>query len=462
MTKKLFTHRAKITASAKVVFDWLKKEGAFERLNPPWEHVEVVQSSGGIQDGDSVTLKIPLGPFSQKWFLEHKEYIEGQQFKDVQVKGPFKSYSHTHRVVEDSAHSCFLEDTIEYELPAGKLGELLGSHFIKNKLKRLFEYRQAIISNDLSLHAKLSGSSKTVLVSGASGMIGSALIPLLKMGGHKVLRLVRHDSSNEDEISWNPEQGTINRGSLEGIDAVIHLAGESIAGRWTDEKKKRIKDSRVDGTRNLAQLLASAQNKPEVLICSSGVNYYGSDRGDDLLTEDSSRGDGFLAEVCKEWEGATQPASDAGIRVVNLRTGAVLSPSGGALKAMLLPFKAGAGGVAGSGKQYMSWISLDDVLYAVYFIMLRQNVTGGLNLVSPDPVTNREFTKTLGKVLRRPTIVPLPAIVIKKLLGDLGLDTILSSLKVEPAKLKTHDFTFAFPDLERALRHVLGVSENSA
>jgi len=457
MAKEIFTHRAKIQASAKKVFDWHKQEGAFQRLTPPWERAEVVSSSGGIKDGASVTIKLPLGPFSQPWVLEHMGYIEGQQFRDIQKKGPFKSYEHTHRVIKDGEDTCFLEDVIEYELPAGKIGEMLGGYFVEARLKRLFNYRETVISQDLSLHDNFSSKPKTILVSGASGMIGSALLPLLTTAGHKVKKLVRHDSSKDDEISWHPLQGTIDHAELENLDAVVHLAGESIVGRWSADKKKRIRDSRVTGTKNLSDLLAKLDRKPEVLICSSGINYYGSNRGDELLDENSSAGGGFLGEVCKEWEDATKSASDAGIRVVNIRTGMVLSPSGGALRAMLIPFKAGTGGVVGSGQQYISWIALDDVIYAIYFLLSQSAVSGALNLVSPEPVTNREFTKTLGKVLHRPTILPLPEVVVKKLFGDLGQDTLLSSLKVQPAKLKENQFDFAYPELEKALRHVLGV-----
>ncbi|HEX9759711.1 MAG TPA: TIGR01777 family oxidoreductase [Candidatus Acidoferrales bacterium] len=292
-----------------------------------------------------------------------------------------------------------------------------------------------------------------VLVSGSSGLVGSALLPYLTTGGHAVTRLVR-TSTGKNEAQWDPVGGTIDAAALEGHDAVVHLAGESIAQRWTPESKARIRDSRVKGTRLLAEALARLAQPPKVLVAASAVGYYG-DRGDALLREDSASGSGFLAEVAREWEAATAPATAKGIRVVNLRIGVVLSPRGGALAKMLLPFKLGAGGVVGSGKQHWSWVALDDLLGIILFAATTDSLKGPVNAVSPTSVTNYEFTKTLGRVLRRPTIFPMPAFAARLVLGEMVDELLLSSAKVEPAKLTAAGYTFLFPELEGALRHLL-------
>jgi len=293
-----------------------------------------------------------------------------------------------------------------------------------------------------------------VCVSGASGMVGGTLTARLQQDGHEVMPLVRH-SAGDAGISWDPADGQIDADRLNGFDAVVHLAGENIAeGRWTAAKKARIRDSRVQGTRLLSSALAQLENKPQVLVSASANGYYG-DRGDELLTEDSPAGDGFLPEVCVDWEAATQPAVEAGIRVINLRIGPVLSTQGGALAKMLLPFRMGVGGVVGNGRQYFSWIELDDLVGAIVFAIQHESLRGPVNAVAPQSVTNREFTKTLGKVLKRPTVMPMPAFAMRLALGELADGLLLASARVEPRRLLDTGFPFAYPDLEGALRHLL-------
>jgi len=291
------------------------------------------------------------------------------------------------------------------------------------------------------------------LVSGSSGLVGSALLPFLTSAGHTVTRLTR-SSAGAGAAQWDPAGGTIDAPALEGHDAVVHLAGESIAQRWTPKSKARIRDSRVKGTRLLAETLGRLGQPPKVLVAASAIGYYG-DRGDALLREDSASGSGFLAEVAREWETATASATAKGLRVVNLRTGIVLSRHGGALAKMLLPFKLGLGGVVGSGKQHWSWVALDDLLGIILFAATTEALKGAVNAVSPKPVTNYEFTKTLGRVLRRPTIFPMPAFAARLALGEMADELLLSSTKVEPAKLTAAGFQFRFPELEGALRHLL-------
>ncbi len=293
-----------------------------------------------------------------------------------------------------------------------------------------------------------------VLVSGSHGLIGSALVALLKSKGHAVFRLVRREAHSAEEIRWNPVAATVDKDQLEGFDAVVHLAGDSVAERWTPAKKARIRNSRVKGTKFLAETLAELTNKPPVLVAASAIGYYGQ-RGDELLTEQSPVGLGFLASVCREWEAAAQPAAAAGIRVVNLRIGIVLSRKGGALAKMLPVFEIGAGGVLGSGKQYMSWIALDDVLGVIEHAIENESLSGPTNTVAPEPVTNQEFTKTLGTVLGRPTFLPVPSLAVELLMGQMAEELLLASAHVEPVKLLASGYKFAYPNLEGALRHVL-------
>ncbi len=295
----------------------------------------------------------------------------------------------------------------------------------------------------------------TVLVTGSTGLLGSALVPFLVGQGHRVIRLVRKDPKS-DEVRWDPEAGAIDTAGLEGLDAVVHLAGENIAeGRWNAKKKASIRDSRVNGTRLLAESLAGLEAPPDVLVSASAIGYYG-DRDDEILREDSPAGSGFLPDVCLAWEAAAQPAAQKGIRTVNLRTGVVLSAEGGALAKMLFPFKMGAGGVIGSGNQYMSWISIHDTISIVHHALTTDALQGPINTVAPTPVTNREFTRILGRVLSRPTLFPMPAFAARLAFGEMADALLLASTRVEPVRLQETGYSFQHPQLEGALRHILG------
>jgi len=295
-----------------------------------------------------------------------------------------------------------------------------------------------------------------VLMTGSSGLIGTTLRSFLGGGGHRVRQLLRTASASDDTTSWNPAEGTFAAGAFDGIDAVVHLAGESIAsGRWTAARKARIRESRVTGTRQVCEELARHDTPPKVLVSASAIGFYG-DRGDEVLGESAAAGSGFLPEVCQAWEAAVAPARERGIRVVHLRIGIVLSPLGGALAKMLLPFKLGVGGVLGNGDQYMSWIAVDDLLGIVLHALTDDSVSGPVNAVAPQAVTNREFTKTLGTVLHRPTVLPAPAFALRLALGEMADALLLASTRVDPAVLRTTGFEFAYPHLEGALRHALG------
>jgi uncharacterized protein (TIGR01777 family) len=293
-----------------------------------------------------------------------------------------------------------------------------------------------------------------VLVTGARGLIGSALVPRLEAGGHEVAQLTRSTPQRRGEYRWDPATGTLDRAALEGVDAAVHLAGESVAGRWTEAKKRRILESRVKGTRLLSEALAGLEPPPAVLACASAIGVYG-DRGDEPVTERSPSGDGFLAEVVRAWEGAAAPAREAGIRVVNLRFGIVQSKDGGALATMLPIFRLGLGGRVGSGRQYVSWVAIDDVVGAIQYALASDSPAGPVNVVAPQPVRNAEYAHTLGRVLGRPAILPAPGFAVRLALGELSQE-VLGGQRVVPERLREGGYEFRYPELEPALRHVLG------
>lgn len=298
-----------------------------------------------------------------------------------------------------------------------------------------------------------------IAVSGSTGLIGTALRPALRQRGDDIVPLVRRGvRPGERAIAWNPDRGTIDRAGLEGMDAVIHLAGENVFGRWSPEKMRRIRDSRVQGTRLLCEALAGLQRRPATLLAGSAIGYYG-DRGGEAVTEASAPGDDFLAQVGREWEAATAAAARAGIRVVNMRTGVVLTPSGGALAKMLPPFRLGLGGHVGSGDQYVSWIGLDDIIRAILYVLDHREMVGPVNLTAPTPVTNRELAKTLGTVLGRPAVLTVPSFALRLAFGTDGAEMLQSGQRVLPERLTASGFRFSFAELEPALRHLLAPSE---
>ena len=297
-----------------------------------------------------------------------------------------------------------------------------------------------------------------ILIAGSSGLLGTALTDMLVAGGHQVVPLLREHKSQHKEspLFWSPEENVLDPTQLEGFEAVVNLAGENIASdRWTEERKKRIRDSRVNSTRLLSSTLATLSSPPNVLVNASALGYYGN-RGDEVLTESSQAGHGFLAGVVQEWEAATEPASAKGIRVAMMRIGVVLSPKGGALSRLLPIFQMGGGGILGSGKQYMSWIDIEDVARAFHRAIMSSNLEGPINTAAPNPVTNSEFTKVLGKVLGRPTLFPLPAAAARLMMGEMADELLLASQRLKPEKLEDNGFQFQFPDLELSLRHLLG------
>jgi uncharacterized protein (TIGR01777 family) len=447
-----------LPASAEEAFAWHERPGAFERLTPPWERVEVVERTGGVEDGARATLRVHTGPVPLRWVAVHRDYIQGRRFVDEQVEGPFSHWTHQHLFEPTGAATSSYTDRIEFAPPFGTLGAAAGMWLVRPRIERMLAYRHSMLREDLAAHARFRGQGPMHLaVTGASGMLGSALLPFLTTGGHRVTPVTRQ-SKPSDAIRWDPSSGAIEASSFEGLDAVVHLAGENVGVRWTGERKRRIRESRVVGTRVLSEALAGLKRPPRVLVSASAIGIYG-DRGDEMLTEDSTPtgppGD-FLVEVGREWEGATEPARAAGIRVVNLRFGIVLTPAGGALGRMLPPFRAGAGGPLGSGRQWVSWISVDDAIGAVHHALFAEELSGPVNAVAPEPVTSRTFATTLGRVLHRPAVLPAPAPALKLFFGEMADTALLSSQRVSPSRLLASGYSFRHARLEVALRHELG------
>jgi uncharacterized protein (TIGR01777 family) len=456
MIRRVFERRTRLDAPAEEVYGWHARPGALERLSPPWDPPLVESRSGGIADeGARVVLRV--GPLGQRWVAEHYAAVPGREFRDRQLAGPFALWEHTHRMLPEGPSACTLVDRIEYALPAGPAGDVLGGRAVRALLDRIFEYRHRVTADDLAAHVTCRGGrAMKVAITGSSGLVGSALVPFLTTGGHEVVRLVRRAPRQKDEVRWDPATGAIDAASLEGIDAVVNLSGESIADRrWSAARKQLLRSSRLEPTRLLAETLARLKKKPKVLISFSAIGYYGN-RGDAWLTEKDAPADDFLGRLSVEWEKAAEPAAEAGIRVVRPRVGIVLNPAGGALGKMLLPFRAGVGGVLGAGSQYMSWIAIEDLLGVLHHLLERAEIAGGVNAVAPEPVTNAVFTKTLGRVLGRPTVVPAPAFALRLAFGEIADATLLASTRVRPARLEASGYRFRFPDLEGALRHLLG------
>ena len=451
-----FKHQAFYPCSAKELYKWHSREGALERLLPPWERSRVIEKHGGIKPGAMVKLKMHAGPFPFYFTARHIQDIPGVMFQDIQEKGPFRSWSHSHYF--DEVHGgTILRDLIEYELPGRSLlPEFIRNHVTKS-LEILFRHRESILTGDINLHTRCSPRPLRLLLSGASGVLGRELIPLLTTGGHQVWRLVRRPPEpGNREIYWDPENNTLDSKQLPEIDGAIHLAGEYIGlSRWSENKKRRVIDSRINGTDLLTRCLASMSRPPKVILCASAVGYYG-DCGDRLVDEDEPPGKDFISRVCKLWEEAAEPARAAGIRTVFLRLGVGLTPRGGALERILTTSPAGFIRRFGSGRQYISWISSDDMISAMLHALTCETLEGPLNISGPEPVRNSHFMRALALAAGRPLLFPVPARLLQMVYGQMASEIILSGCRVSTRKLQNSGFKFRHPTLDSALEALLG------
>ena len=465
MPPERFSMQSAIPASAAEAYAWHARPAAFLRLQPPWERIETQSQTGSFAEGRlEVRFRAKcIGPLKHSWHVEFFDFEPDRGFKYRQVSGPFAEWVHTHRFIPDG-EECLLENTVEYRLPFGPFGHAFGAGIVEDRLKAMFAYRHALLASDLRRHGLYRDRPRLkIAITGSRGMIGTELAIFLATGGHEVRRLVSGSlkppafDDGTKYLAWNP-QAPVDPALLDGCDALIHLAADGISeGRWTAEKRKRILESRTIPTRHLGEAIAAlpVDRRPKVMLSASAVGIYG-DRGDEVLTEDTLPGSGFLADVCREWEAAAAPAAAAGVRVVHLRIGAVLTPKGGALGKQLPAFRAGLGAVLGTGKQWVPWVTIHDLVGAIHHAMLTEQLVGPMNLMAPEPVTNRTFTKTLGRVLWRPAFNWLPRPALKLMFGDIAEAALLASMRARPTKLEASGFTFDHAELEGGLRFLLG------
>jgi uncharacterized protein (TIGR01777 family) len=459
--------RSPMPVSVEALWAWHTRPGALERLIPPWDGVRVVARSGGIADGSTVTLSVPVGPVRLRWVSVHRDVRPPHGFADTQVSGPFAHWLHVHAMHADGPAASVLEDRIEFEGPGGPVGRSVARRAVAARLPALLRYRHETLAADLAAHARVGDRPRlTVGITGASGLVGTALTHFLTTGGHRVVRFVRASSAAPrpsaspgaapDTVSWNPQTGFPAPDRVPPLDAVIHLAGAGVADRrWTPQRMALIRDSRVQGTATLARALAALPQPPRILLCASAIGFYGFE-GRTPVDETADKGGGFLAAVVGKWEAAADPARAAGLRVAHLRLGLVLTPSGGLLKPLLLVFRSGAGGRVGDGAQGMSWVGLDDVVGAFHHALFDDAMTGPVNVTAPEPVSNTTFTAALGRAVHRPTLVPAPAFALRVLLGrQMADETALSSAWVRPARLEAAGYPFRHRRLDAALAHYL-------
>jgi len=459
-----FTSAVDVPHPVGEAFAWHERPGALERLSPPWESTTVEQPPTSLAVGTRVVLRPRiLGPVSIRWVAEHTAYDPPHLFRDVQRSGPFAAWDHRHRFEATGPAGSRLTDDVTYEVPLGALGRTVAGAMVAGRIQRMFRYRHRTLLDDLAAHRRATErgtGTMQVAITGASGLIGTALAAFLTTGGHEVLRLVRRPARAVHEVSWDPEAGTVDLEALRGVDAVVHLAADPITPRpLTAAKRRTLTDSRVRGTATIARAMAAlaGDGRPRTLVSASGVNVYG-DRGDQVVTERDPPGSGrFLTDLAVAWEAAAAPARDAGVRTVLVRTGVVLDPAATILQVLGTLAKLGGAAPIGSGRQWWPWITLDDTVGIYHHALVTPDLEGPLNATAPNPATNREFTRTLTRVLRRPMVpFAVPAALPRTVLGDLADDLLFTSMRVLPARAGATGYVFRHPQLEGALRHVLG------
>ena len=432
------------------VFAWHTRPGAMRRLVPPWQPMRVIKETESLADGTAI-LGLPGG---LRWIARHDPaaYDPPRQFRDVLSSDGLMTlppriigwWRHTHLFSDAGDGTTRMHDEVDTTVPGAML-------------RSTFAYRHRQLAEDLAAHrdaAEAGAKPMVIAMTGSSGLVGTALAAFLSTGGHRVIRLVRRDPLNADERRWEPSKPAADL--LDGVDAVVHLAGESIAGRFTDAHRRAIRDSRIEPTRRLAEI-AAATGGLRAFVSASAIGFYGYDCGDTVLDEDSPRGDGFLADVVADWEAATAPAADAGLRVVTVRTGIVQSSAGGTLKLLRPLFAAGLGGRLGSGRQWLSWIGIDDLLDIYYRALYDTRLVGPVNAVGPEPVRNAEYTRALASTMHRPALLPVPSFGPRLLLGRQGaVELAEANQRVQPVRLNAVGHRFRSATVTDALAHQLG------
>jgi len=455
----IFEQRTALPFSTHQLYRYHINPGAFERLTPPWEKVEVAEPDSGINEGHVRHLKIGPWPVSISWKAIHEEFVEGAQFVDRQLQGPFKEWRHQHLFEKTEDRRSVLHDRIHFQAPFGlPIGPL-----VRRKLGPMFHYRHRQTERDLALLSAYPGplgAPRTrglkIGITGATGFVGRRLTSLLQVGGHRVIRLRRgHQAEGENEAVWWPEP---DLASLEGLDAVIHLAGEPIAQPWTESARERIFYSRVEGTKRLSRALADLKKPPKVLISTSATGYY-EQQSQEPVDESAPPCDHFLSVVCQAWEGATEPAENAGIRVCHVRVGLVLEPSGGVLGLQLPAFRLGLGAVLGDGRQMQPFVDQDDLVGAFYHLLQNEDLRGPFNATAPHPVTQKEFAETLASMLGRPLWMKIPESPARTVLKDQA-DLFFSGVAALPNRLQETGYQFLAPTLRECFAHHLGITNH--
>ena len=432
------TYSSVVDHPLKTVFAWHERPGAVHRLMPPWAPMRVRAEAGSL-DGDAAVLALPLGV---PWVARHRDYEPPHRFVDELESLPLRllvPWRHTHEFAA-AGDGTRVTDTVRTPVPGAFL-------------RTMFAYRHRQLADDLAAHALAPDTGLTIAVTGSGGLVGSALVPFLTTGGHRVIRLVRREPAGPGERRWDPLDPAPDL--LDGVDAVVHLAGASIAGRFTAAHKQAITESRIRPTARLSALAAASG--VHTFVSASAIGFYGNDRGDVELTESSPHGDGFLADVVADWEAATRQAAEAGVRVAHIRTGLVQTPRGGVLRLLRPLFLAGLGGRLGDGHMWQSWIGIDDLVDVYHRALWDDAIAGPVNAVAPNPVRNKDYTRTLASVVHRPAVLPVPGIGPRVLLGTQGAEELAyASQRVVPGVLTGRGHRFRHPTLTEALRHVLG------
>jgi hypothetical protein len=437
--------------SPDVLYRYHVRPGAFSRLCPPWEPVSLQGPDTAIAPGLERTLRLGPGPIAIPWVARHEDFVEGRQFVDVMVKGPLRRWHHTHRFEPDGEAGSVLSDRIDYQLPL----DLPLSRLLQARLERMFTYRHRQTARDLErITAYPQTGSMKVGITGSRGLVGSALTSFLGVAGHQAVPLYRGSTGPEQGVSWWPEPDVEG---LEGMDAVVHLAGESVAQLWTRSVREELYYSRVEGTKRLCRALAGLKRPPKTLICASAIGYYDFDQPGPV-GEWGASGNDLLAAICRDWEAATRVAEETGIRVCHLRVGLVVSSAGGVFGLQFPLFGLGLGAVLGSGQQMQSFIDRDDLVAAIYHLLQRPDLSGAFNGTAPYPVTQRVTAQALARAFHRPLLLRVPEFPIRLLLRDQA-DMLLKGLAVLPERLLESGFTFQAPTLWDSLVHQLALPQ---